>query len=262
MSTTRSPIAAVYGGGGLFGIGYTMGVTEALVDAGIDLAHVPSLGTSAGSWAAAGLAHHIRFLDALEVMEDVVPRIPDPRSGRLERVSDGHFGEHAYCPTVRVVTCALPRLTRTVLSGAEHPIGQLVAASSAVPGMLAPVKIGRTRYVDGGVRSMASVDLGDAADILLVVLPLSGPMFGPAGRFMERGIGREIRTWHKKHPDSQMLIVRPGPEVVALARRPDQLFDPDRARRCYDLAYRQGVDLLPEWHAATASVPPGGISAA
>jgi NTE family protein len=262
MRTTRSPIAAVYGGGGLFGIGYTMGVTEALVDAGIDLSHVPALGTSAGSWAAAGLAHHVRFLDALGAMEDVVPRVPDPRSGRLERVSDGLFGEDAYCPTVRVVTCALPRLTRTVLSGAEHPIGQLVAASSAVPGMLAPVKIGRTRYVDGGVRSMASIDLGDAADVLLVVLPLSGPMFGPAGGFMERGISREIRSWRKQHPHSQMLIVRPQPDVVALARRPDQLFDPDRARRCYDLAYRQGVELLPEWHAATVSVPPGGSSAA
>jgi predicted acylesterase/phospholipase RssA len=262
MSIASSPIAAVYGGGGLFGIGYTMGVTEALVDAGIDLADAPALGTSAGSWAAAGLARRIRFLDALTAMERVVPRFPDPRSGRLERVFQGLFGDDVSCPSVRVVACALPRMTRTVLSGAEHPIGQLVAASSAVPGMLAPVRIGRTRYVDGGVRSMASIDLADPADVLLVVLPLSGPMFGPAGRYMERRIRREVGVWRDRNPTGQMLIARPQPAVVALARRPDQLFDPGRARRCYDLAYRQGVELIPEFRAAVADGPGGDISAA
>lgn len=255
MRATRTPVAAVYGGGGLFGIGYTLGVTEALVDAGVDLATVPSLGTSAGTWAAVGLALEQRFLDTLAVIEDDVPRVPDPRAGRLERIAGELFGADTRVPTMRVVACSLPRMTRTVLSGADYPAARLVAASSAVPGMLAPVRIDGTRFVDGGVRSMASIDKGDDADLLLVVLPLSGPMFGPAGRFMERGIGRELKAWRAAHPDGRAIVVRPLPEVVALARRPDQLFDPERARRCYHLAYRQGVDLLPEWHAAVAGAP-------
>ena len=118
----------MYGGGGLFGIGYTLGVAEALVDDGTDLSQVPALGTSAGSWAAAGLVEGIRFLDALAFIGDAVPRLPDPRSGRLERVSDRLFGPDVYCPTVRVVACSVPRVHRTVLSGAGHPVGELVAS--------------------------------------------------------------------------------------------------------------------------------------
>lgn len=246
--------AAVYGGGGLFGIGYTLGIAEALVDGGADLASVPAVGTSAGSWAAAGLALGIRFLEALEVIEDDVPRFPDPRPGRLDGVAIELFGAETMCPTVDVVACSLPRLRRTLLSGADFPIADLVAASSAVPGMLAPQRVGDTRYVDGGVRSMASIDQAQPAARLLVVLPLSGPMFGPAGRFLERGIRSELRAWESRYPDSRVVVVRPTPEIAALARRPDQLFDAKRARRCYDLAYAEGLALRGEWSGDAPSI--------
>ena len=235
------------GGGGLFGIAYSLGIAGALVDAGTDLARAPSLGTSAGSWAAAALALGVPFPSALDAIGDRVPRFPDPRSGRLHAIARELFGTTTRCPTMRAVACRLPTLERTVFSGADHPIADLVAASSAVPGMLPPERIGSHSYVDGGVRSMASIDLADDARRLLVVLPLSGPMFGPGGWLMERFIGRELRTWKRSHRDVRPLLVRPTTEIAALARRPDQLFDPDRARACFDLAYEQGCGLRDRW---------------
>lgn len=241
------PRAAVYGGGGLFGIGFIMGIAEALADDGADMASLPVVGTSAGSWAGAGMSLGIRFTDALKTMSGSIPRLPSPRAGRLRPIAAQVFGSQTRCPTVRAVACSLPRFRRLALSGADHPIADLVAASSAVPGMLAPHRIGDVRYVDGGVRSMASIDFAPRAAKLLVVLPLSGPMFGPAGRMIERRIGEELDLWQSASPDAEVHVVRPTPEIAALAKRPMHLFDPFRAMRCYELAYREGVALRSAW---------------
>ena len=51
-----------------------------------------------------------------------------------------------------------------------------VAASSAVPGVWAPVVIGGRSYIDGGVRSMNNADLAAGADRVLIIQPtLEGP---------------------------------------------------------------------------------------
>lgn len=47
-----------------------------------------------------------------------------------------------------------------------------VAASCAVPGVWPPVTIGNARYSDGGVRSMANVDLAAGCDRALVIAPI------------------------------------------------------------------------------------------
>jgi NTE family protein len=242
----RPPLALCFGGGGLFGIAYLLGVGEALVDGGVPLRDAPALGTSAGSWAAGALGLGVRWHDAIALLGDDIPRVPDPRSGRLRAVAAEIFGDRR-APNMRAVVCSLPRLRRVVLSGADHPLADLVAASSAVPGMLAPHRIGGRRYVDGGVRSMASADIADAADHLLVMAPIAGPMFGPAGRFAERVLRREMREWRDANPGGQLWVIRPNHAIAALARRPDQLFDPERARRAYDLAYSQATGILSRW---------------
>jgi NTE family protein len=236
-------VAAVYGGGCLFGIAYNLGVAEALVDAGIDLGSASALGTSAGSWAAAHLALGMRFEDSFESFHDRVPRHPDPRPGRLVEITRAVFGDRTRCPTVRCSVVALPTLQRRVLSGADHPIADLVAASSAIPGLLAPHRIAGVRYVDGGVRSMASADLGEGAAQLLVVLPMSGPMFGRVGRLIERRTVREIVAWEHRHPEAAVTLVRPTEAIAGLIHRPDQLLDTARAAECYRLAYEQGRQL-------------------
>ena len=115
------PLAVSYGGGGLFGIAYLLGVGEALVDGGVALKSAPSIGTSAGSWAAAALGLGVRWNDAIDLLGADIPRWPDPRSGRLRAVATEIFGERRV-PTMRAVVCSLPLLRRVVLPGADHPV--------------------------------------------------------------------------------------------------------------------------------------------
>ncbi len=242
----RPHLTVAYGGGGLFGIAYLMGVAEALIDNGVDLAAAPAIGTSAGSWAASALSLGIRWSTAISAIGDDVPRIPDPRSGRLRDIAARIFGE-ARAPSVGVVVCELPRLRRVVLKGADYPVADLVAASAAVPGLLSPHRIDGHRYVDGGVRSMTSADRCEAADNLLVITPLAGSMFGPAGRLMEQIMVREMRSWGLANPAGGLWLIRPNAAVAALARRPDQLFDRSRAMACYPVAYEQGKRIRQQW---------------
>ena len=49
-----------------------------------------------------------------------------------------------------------------------------VGASCAVPGVWPPVTINGRRYIDGGVRSAANVDLAAGCDPVVVIAPLPG----------------------------------------------------------------------------------------
>jgi hypothetical protein len=71
-------------------------------------------------------------------------------------------------------------------------------------------------------------------------------MFGPFGRLAERSIGGEIRRWNGDNPGAEHWLIRPNHAVAALARMPQQLFNPDRAGACYHVAYEQGTELCRE----------------
>jgi len=242
----RVPLAVCFGGGGLFGIAYLLGVSEALVDGGVDLASAPAVGTSAGTWAAGALRLGVRWDDALEVIGGEIPRVPSPFAGRLRDVAADIFGERR-APGMQAVVCSIPRLTRVLLDGADHALADLVAASSAVPGLLAPHRVAGTLYVDGGVRSMVSADRAPAADNLLVLAPIAGPMFGPAGLLAERVLRREVREWQRQNPEGRFWLIRPNRAIAGLAKLPNNLFDLDRAKRAYDLSYAQGAGILRRW---------------
>jgi len=247
--SSAPPLAVAFGGGGLFGIAYLLGVGEALADAGVPLGRVPAIGTSAGTWAAGALELGVRWEETIDAIGDHIPRLPDPRTGRLRKLAAEVFGErHAH--TLTAVVCVVPRMRRVILSGANYPLADLVAASSAVPGLLAPHRIDGRRYVDGGVRSIVSADMAAAAHHLLVVAPLAGPMFGPAGRVTERILRREMRAWQLANPDGRLWLIRPNRAIAGLAWQPGQLFSLDRARRAYDLAYEQGRVLHTRWMAS------------
>ena len=222
------PLAGVFGGGGLFGIGYALGVIEGLRERGIDLHGCPMLGTSAGAWAAAATALQVSYMDLAELE---VPTFPNPRAGVLAASAREAFGD-ATDSCVRVVVTEVPRLRRTVLSGADTPLADLVAASSAVPGLLAPHRINGRRYVDGGVRSGVSVDLADAAERLVIIAPLAGAMFGPFGRFVERRTDAEQHTWSETHSGT-FIEFSPRAVTAGIASRPQHLFDKARALEAY-----------------------------
>ena len=227
-------LTVAFGGGGPFGIAYGLGVAHALADRGLSFKGVDMLGTSAGAWVASCIATGVGFSELCTVPQ---LRLPNPRPGLLRAIAGELFGD-AHDEFVTASAVRLPSSRRALLSGGTHRLADIVAASSAVPGLFAPVRIGRHVYVDGGVRSLVSAHHAPAARHLLVVAPIAGPMFGPAGRTMELMLREEIRRWERATGGTAHLL-RPTAEICMLARHPLQLFDKSRAQAVYPLAYAQ-----------------------
>jgi NTE family protein len=232
-------VAAVYGGGGPFGIAYGLGVVDALLDAGVPLRDAPALGTSAGSWVAACLATGATFDDMASLP---ALRVPNLTRGLLRGLATEIFGA-ATSSSVQASTVRLPTGRRVLLAGDRYPLADIVAASSAVPWLFAPARIGRQIFVDGGVRSLVHADHAPAADHLLVVPPVAGAMFGPGGRAMEVKLRAEVRRW-KAATGGTVHVFRPDRGIASLARHPLDLFDKERAVAAYPLAYEQACREL------------------
>jgi NTE family protein len=237
--THHPQFSGVFGGGGLFGIGYGMGVVDGLRKRGIDLANSPMLGTSAGSWVAAATALGGPF-SALATLP--IPRFPNPKSGVLAASAEKVFGK-ANNALVHVVACQLPQLRRTELSASDFPLSSLVAASSAVPGLLAPQKLGEHFYIDGGVRSGVSVDWAHPSETLVVVAPLAGAMFGPFGSFVERKMRREMKEWQEKHA-GRILLFAPKESTSHIATLPQHLFNKEKALLAYEYGLNEAANAI------------------
>ncbi|WP_431607057.1 patatin-like phospholipase family protein, partial [Protofrankia symbiont of Coriaria ruscifolia] len=233
------PLTVVYGGGGPFGVAYGFGVADALLSGGLPLRDIDALGTSSGAWVASCMAAGVTH----EVLCALPPiRVPNPLPGWIRRTANNVFGD-VHSERVRVSAIQLPTLRRQILSGGRFPLADLVAASSSMPGLFPPSPVGQWLYVDGAVRSLTSADHAPAARNLLVIAPLAGPMFGAAGRAMERLLTRETHRWTKA-TGGAVHLVRPNTAISRLARHPLDLFDSHKARMVYPMAYEQGAQLL------------------
>lgn len=242
----------VYGGGGVFGIAYTAGVAQGLADRGVPVATAPALGTSAGSWTASALALGLTY-DDFEGLE--APPVPTRRPGILADIARQLFGEASH-PLVSVSAVCLRSGRRHVLDGGRYPLADLVAASSAVPGLLPPHRIDGRLYVDGGMWSVTSVDAAAAAEQVIVVAPLAGAVMGPLGRTAGFLLERELRRWQRRHPESRVSMIRPDRAIAEVAgRHPLALFDEARARDVFPLAYEQGLRFGEQLKAAPAAAP-------
>lgn len=234
-------LSMVYGGGGVFGIGYTAGVAQGLIDGGVPVATAPALGTSAGSWTAAAIALGISYE---EVASLDAPTVPTRQAGALVVRARAVFGEATH-PLVSASALAVRSRRRHVLDGGRYPLADLVAASSAVPGLFPPHRIDGRLYVDGGMWSVTSIDAAAEARSVIVVAPLAGPHMGPlglAGRTTGFMLRRELRTWRRRHPDRVITLIRPNAEIARYAGvNPMNLFDADAARAVYPLAHEQGL---------------------
>jgi NTE family protein len=82
------------------------------------------------------------------------------------------------------------------------PIHLAVAASCAVPGYFAPVRIGGRSYIDGGVHSPSNAAIlrGAGLDLVIVISPMSGStgwrpdVYAAARRHSTRLLNREVRA--------------------------------------------------------------------
>jgi NTE family protein len=96
------------------------------------------------------------------------------------------------------------------------PVHLAVAASCAVPGYFAPVRIGDRSYVDGGVHSPTSAAIlrGQDLDLVIVVSPMSGPpgshlnLLAASRRHSARLLHREVRALERS--GVEVLVFTPG----------------------------------------------------
>ena len=115
-------------------------------------------------------------------------------------------------------------------SAPEVTLRDAIAASSAVPVIFSPHKIGNTEYVDGGVISGTHLDLvlgaAEALDLVIVLAPMAAerPRRGARAyeslfdRVGKAALDEEMRIVSEAWPDADVVILRPEPEVLAVMR--------------------------------------------
>lgn len=211
--------ALVLGGGGVAGIAWEIGLLHGLCEADVDLTGADTVvGTSAGAVAAAQITSGTPLADLYRAQVEghagellanpgrgflltfmvAMLRSRDPQKFRkrigasalradtvseAERrvVIESRLPAHEW-PDRRVLITAVDAVTGEFVvfdRDAGVPLVDAVGASCAVPGIWPPVTIGGRRYIDGGVRSAANVDLAAGADRIVVIAPIArggGPM--------------------------------------------------------------------------------------
>src|SRR5918999_377597 len=205
--------ALVLGGGGVTGIAWEWGMLAGLAAAGVDLSDPGFVvGTSAGSVVGAQVASGAdveeRYAAQLagpgaEVAAKLtggalariawnVVRTRDPRRARA-RIGRLALAADTVPEAERraVIESRLPAKTwperRLLITAVDAASGEFItfdkdsgvelidaaAASCAVPGVWPPVTINGRRYIDGGVRSAANVDLAAGYDRVVVLAPIT-----------------------------------------------------------------------------------------
>ncbi|WP_326557458.1 patatin-like phospholipase family protein [Micromonospora sp. NBC_01796] len=208
--------ALVLGGGGVTGVAWEIGLLHGLAQCGVDLAGADTvIGTSAGAAVAAQLTGTTPLADIYAAQIDNVPGgIParigvgpvvrllvasawpgDRRHGRAwlgraalraktmseaerravveRRVPDRRW------PDRRLLVTAVDAETGTdVVFDRDSGVTLIdaVAASCAVPLVWPPVTIDGRRYLDGGVRSVANVDLAAGHGRVVVIAPTTSAL--------------------------------------------------------------------------------------
>ncbi len=171
--------ALVLGGGGAFGV-----IQAAYVAAAFELGFRPKLivGTSVGSLNGAWAALHPERteellqiwlgLDQLALVKlqpmRLVSRIFHPNSVTTNEVVPRLMQRHMPATTFEGTEIELAVVATNLTRGEKHvfrsgPLLPAISASTAIPGVFEPVRIGGELYVDGCVT--ASVDLATAAEL-------------------------------------------------------------------------------------------------
>ena len=205
--------ALVLGGGGVTGVAWEIGLLLGLAERGVDLTGADLfVGTSAGSVTAAQVTAGRGLEELFEGQlaspaGEAAPSIGtpmllkliaaglwpgDPRNGRawLGRAAlrARTVPESARRAAIeqRVGTASWP-VTPLKITAVEAETGEFmvfdkssgvslidaVAASCAVPLVWPPMTVNGVRYIDGGIRSVANVDLAAGSDRVVVIAPIT-----------------------------------------------------------------------------------------
>jgi NTE family protein len=138
---------------------------------------LPAIGPGSLRMALTALSNPLRHTP-LQVLAGWLPAgfvSTDSLKDTVRRAVPGEWVEH---PNFWAVTCDYHSGRRVPLGRLDAPnarIADAVAASCAIPGFYRPVRIGRRRYIDGGVCSASNLDLlaGRGLDLVICLNPLS-----------------------------------------------------------------------------------------
>lgn len=132
-------------------------------------------------------------------------------------------------------------------------LDRAVRASCAIPGLYRPVRIGRERYVDGGIHSPSNADVltGMDLDLVLVVNPMSSLEGHAASGFVDRYL-YPLRRMAGRRLDAELralredgtptLVLQPTARDLAVFSR--NLMDPRPRGAVAERAVETTLDLL------------------
>jgi NTE family protein len=262
--------AAVFGGGGVTGVAWSLGLVAGLAERGVDLASAElAVGTSAGAVVAAQLttgaspaalyagqlagpgAEQAASMGPGLLLRWVLARMV-PGSPEAQRARIGHLALRAHTtPEAErraIIAARLPvhdwpgrRLLITAVDAASGAfrvfdrdsgagLVDAVAASCAVPGVWPPVTIGDRKYVDGGVRSGTNADLAGGYRRVLVIAPI------PLGAARQ---ARKLRA-----AGAVVAVISPGRAARSAIGR--NVLDPARRAPAGRAGYAQAATAYPE----------------
>jgi hypothetical protein len=244
IAHSRPAIATCFGGGGAFGMGFDLGVADGMLAEGVDLRKGPMIGTSAGGYTVAALATGIAF-ERIAELWSAYTATHGSIWVRTAELTEQIYGT-ATARGVASVALRLWTFRRVLLWGDEHTLSDIVAASASPIPFARPHRIGRRRYVDGGLRRMASADLTPPAELLVLITPFCGPGQGFLGRAGARQADREIRHW-KQSSGGQALHLTPSQEIRSLGVKGKAIVaDMELAVKTFDLSREIGRSAAKE----------------
>ena len=265
--------AVVLGGGGVTGVAWEVGLIHGLAELGVDLSTADLfVGTSAGSVVAAQITSGtpLAELYARELADTSGDRNASLNAGVLLRfvfssVIPGDRGrgrawlgraalraktvpesERRAAIMTRVTRDEWPE-TRLRIPAVEAETGAVkifdndsgvslidaVAASCAVPLVWPPMTVNGTRYVDGGVRSIANVDLAAGYGRVVVIAPGTAAL-----RRRDRPAGQAAAL----DPGVRTAVVSPSKAALAaIGRNP---LDPDHRAEAAEAGHDQAAEVV------------------
>ena len=206
--------AVVLGGGGVAGVAWEIGLLAGLVAEGVDLTGADAVvGTSAGSvvgaelaagldpaqlytaqladpgseiaarvawstllrwgWATVGTRDAQRARARIGAMALAAETVPE---AARRAVIESRLPVREWPDRRLLITAVDAESGEFMVFDRDSGVGLIdaIGASCAVPGVWPPVTIDGHRYIDGGVRSAANVDLAAGYDRVVVIAPLPG----------------------------------------------------------------------------------------
>jgi NTE family protein len=265
--------AVVLGGGGVTGVAWEVGLIHGLAELGVDLSQADLyVGTSAGSVVAAQITGGTPLSEMFdrEVADTTGDRNASIGSGVLLRFvfsavyPGGRQRGRAWLGRAALRSRTVPESERraaimTRVRTDEWPATPLripavaaetgeievfdsasgvslidaVAASCAVPIVWPPMTVNGTRYIDGGVRSIANVDLARGNGRVVAIAPATASV---------RRSDRPAAQAAALGPDVRAEVVSPSAAALtAIGRNP---LSPDRRADAAEAGRKQAAEVV------------------